>query len=251
MRARHITGAIFVLIAGAILAYLGILTYMQYQTTGELDWPLILRGKGFSGTVLNVSDTSLELESDNGKTEKFVIDRGTRMILGDDKLHPGMFVKVIYKETKQMNIAKAIRKVRKSKNGEGENTPMPSGTPSLQPGTPGTPDISGSPTETPGMKPGQSPTAEPTRRYLTPTGRPPSDSEGGTYTPRNPNTETPADNPAPPAETNIQPPPAEASPSPAASVNDGDTPDSPDSPTEGDPEGDTDNSGDGGDEGDR
>lgn len=240
MKTRHITGAIFVLIAGTILAYLGVLTYMQYQNTGELDWPLVLRGKGFSGTVTNVSDTSIELESDTGKTEKFVIDKGTRMILGDDKLHSGMFVKVIYKETKQMNIAKAIRKVKKSKTAEGENTPVPTDNPSLQPGASGTPEM---PVQSPGVKPGNSPTAEPTRRYLTPGERPPSDSDGaGTYTPRNSNTETPADNPITPPDTNIQPPPAEVSPSPTASVNDEETPDKPDSPTEPDAESDTENS---------
>ncbi len=235
MKARHIAGAIFVLIAGAILAYMGILTYLQYQTTGELDWPLILRGKGFSGTVLNVSDTGIELESDNGKTEKFVIDKGTRLILGDDKLQPGMFVKVIYKETRQMNIAKAIRKVKKSRNEAGESTSTPSDTPALNSGSPG------EPTTSPIAEPGKSPTAEPTRRYLTPTERPPSDSDGaGTYTPRNTNTETPMEN-ATPAETNVQPPPAEISPSPAASVDGENNPDTPDSPTEPDPESDTEN----------
>ena len=112
MKARHILGAIFVLIVGAILAYIGVLTYLQYQTTGDLDWPLILRGKGFSGTIVSVSDDSIELESVNGKREKFDRDKGTRIILGEDKLEPGLFVKVIYKETKQRNIAKAIRKVK-------------------------------------------------------------------------------------------------------------------------------------------
>ena len=242
MRARHITGAIFVLIAGTILAYLGVLTYMQYQNTGELDWPLILRGKGFSGTVTGVTDTSVELESETGKTEIFVVDRGTRMILGDDKLHSGMFVKVIYKETKQMNIAKAIRKVKRSKDEILEVTPAVSGSPVLQSGASGTP---GEPLQSPGAKSEKSPTTEPTRRYLTPTEAPPSDSDERSDTPRNTNMGTPEDNSMPTPDTNIQPTPAEVSPSPSPTpgVSDDNTPDNPDSPTESDADSDTEDSG--------
>lgn len=125
MKLRHMAGAVFVLVAGALLAYLGILTYMQYEDTDELDWPMALRGKGFSGTVVNASDTNLEMEAAPGKTEKFVIDRGTKMMLGEDKLTPGMYVKVIYKETKQMNIAKSVRKVRRAKTEKENASPSP------------------------------------------------------------------------------------------------------------------------------
>jgi len=112
MRGKHIIGAIIVLIVGVLLFYMGMLTYLQYQDSGEMDWPLVLRGKGYSGTIVAVDENSIELEAVNGKRQKFTINKGTRIMLGYNKLEKGLFVKVIYKATKQMNIAKAIRKVK-------------------------------------------------------------------------------------------------------------------------------------------
>lgn len=113
MKIKRIIGITVVLMSVIILVYFGILTLMQYEEYGEMDWPAVLRGLGFSGYITAVNENELEIKDVNGNTAVFVTNKGTRILAEEDFIREGSYVKVIYKPTKEgdkeINIAKAIR----------------------------------------------------------------------------------------------------------------------------------------------
>jgi hypothetical protein len=177
MKSKSIVGIVIILVAVGILVYLGGLTYLEYEEYGILDIPQVLLGDKFSGNVVTVDDKVIEVQGSEGKTMKFDITEGTKKMLGDKKLEPTLYVTVIYKATKEKNIAKAIRRPKKvpadlekkpvatpASPTEGTMAP-PEGTPA-EPGKPGEPGMEGKPEEKPaepGMesKPGEEKPAEP------------------------------------------------------------------------------------------
>jgi len=82
-----------------------------YAQEGHI--PYWWRGKNFNGIITKIEKNKIEVTNNKNKTKQFETNSMTKIFLrGAEKLSTGMFVKVVYKETKQVNIARAIREMK-------------------------------------------------------------------------------------------------------------------------------------------
>jgi len=125
--------------------------------------PIWWVGNSYVGEIVSIQDGMMLVKNTEMKDEKsFRIQPGaTRtVLLGAEALHPGMTVKVTYKETKQELIARSIREVRTSETApptapSGE-PPGPEGTTPPPPGGPaGTVEGTTAPPAPPAGAPGE------------------------------------------------------------------------------------------------
>lgn len=95
------------LMIGFILLTVGSL----YAQDGHI--PYWWRGKNYSGRITKIEKDKIEVTNDRNEKKEFRMNSMTKVFLrGDEKLNAGMFVKIVYKETKQVNIARAIREMK-------------------------------------------------------------------------------------------------------------------------------------------
>lgn len=70
-------------------------------------------GRNFSGRVEGVGKYKIIVIGKNNEKKEFEMNQSTRIFLREsEQLTKGMYVKITYKETKQINIAKAVREVK-------------------------------------------------------------------------------------------------------------------------------------------
>ncbi|MCD4782696.1 MAG: hypothetical protein K8T10_02580 [Candidatus Eremiobacteraeota bacterium] len=75
--------------------------------------PYWWRGKNFNGRITKIEKSRIEVTNNKNEKKEFELNSMTKIFLrGAEKLDAGMFVKIVYKETKQVNIARAIREMR-------------------------------------------------------------------------------------------------------------------------------------------
>ena len=76
--------------------------------------PYWWRGRNFCGKITAVDKEKVfVLDAKNNVKKRFEINSQTKIFLRDvEKMEIGMQVRIVYKETKQLNIAKAIREVK-------------------------------------------------------------------------------------------------------------------------------------------
>ena len=108
MEGRKLTASF--LLAVFIFTLTGILWADQLTNV-----PYWWRGRNFSGKITAVGKKVIIIQSaKNNKKKKFQMDKQTKIFLrNSEKLEVGMYVKIIYKETKQVNIARAIREINR------------------------------------------------------------------------------------------------------------------------------------------
>ncbi|MCE1246294.1 MAG: hypothetical protein LWY06_06600 [Firmicutes bacterium] len=76
--------------------------------------PYWWKGKNFTGEITRMDSSKITVVDKDKITKEFQIDSQTKIFLREaDKLSQGVYVKIVYKETKQVNIAKAIREIKK------------------------------------------------------------------------------------------------------------------------------------------
>jgi len=93
-----------------IFTSIGILFAKELQNV-----PYWWKGRNFTGRIIRIAKNRIIVVNRKNQRKEFKIDSQTRIFLRkSEKMEPGLFVKVIYKETKQINIARAIREVKKA-----------------------------------------------------------------------------------------------------------------------------------------
>jgi len=113
MKAK-VTLAVAILFAFAICVFGSAFAQAVEPDHDQENVPYWWKGKNFTGEITKI-DNSKILVVDKDKIQKeFQIDSQTKIFLRQtDKLNQGVYVKIVYKETKQVNIAKAIREIKK------------------------------------------------------------------------------------------------------------------------------------------
>lgn len=101
-----------------IIAFLALLAFLLVTTAVIMAGPVEnvpywWKGRNFSGNVTAVGKYKLFVVNKENITKEFDMEKDTRIFLRNGQnIKKGMYIKVTYKETKQKNIAKAIREIK-------------------------------------------------------------------------------------------------------------------------------------------
>lgn len=76
--------------------------------------PYWWKGRNFTGEITRVEGNLITITNLNNEKKKFEINSLTKLFLrSSDHLKEGLFVKMVYKKTRQKNIARAVRELKR------------------------------------------------------------------------------------------------------------------------------------------
>jgi hypothetical protein len=109
-----VTLALVLLCAMALCSFGAVFAQVVDPDHEQENVPYWWKGKNFTGEITRIEKDKIVVTDKDSVQKEFQIDSQTKIFLRvNDKLNQGVFVKIVYKETKQVNIAKAIREIKK------------------------------------------------------------------------------------------------------------------------------------------
>jgi len=104
-----------IILVGVLVVFI-LLSYVPVRADCYMEYiPYWWKGRNFTGEISKVEGNWIVVKDCfNNKEKKFEVNVKTKLFLHSCMtLREGLFVKIVYKKTRQKNIAKAIREIKK------------------------------------------------------------------------------------------------------------------------------------------